>query len=186
MIDEKTGTRWSNKPVMVQTDEGLERLRKICSDRGLAYTTVWQRIKKGWEPLVAINTPLLRKTGNRCHHAGGYIKISGDSSSEHVMIAEKAIGKTLPIGAVVHHVNGVKDDNRNENLVICPSHSYHKLLHVRQRAMEETGNPDFRRCEICGEWDSTELMYIRKDKAGQWHRACSSKARIERKRKARQ
>ena len=40
MIDEKIGTRWSNKPVMVQTDGRLVRLRKFCADRGLAYNTV--------------------------------------------------------------------------------------------------------------------------------------------------
>jgi hypothetical protein len=40
---------------------------------------------------------------------------------ESVLIAEKVLGKPLPEGAHVHHVNEIKDDNRNSNLVICQS-----------------------------------------------------------------
>ncbi len=48
--------------------------------------------------------------------------------TEHILIAERAIGRRLKKGEVVHHINGVKTDNRNSNFIIC-SNSYHKWLH---------------------------------------------------------
>jgi hypothetical protein len=62
---------------------------------------------------------------------GGYrlIYVNGKRVYEHVHIAEKALGKSLPKGAIVHHINGMTSDNRSNNLVVCPSQAYHLLLH---------------------------------------------------------
>lgn len=53
---------------------------------------------------------------------------------EHVLVAEAALGKHLPEGAQVHHVNEDRSDNRNRNLVVCQDQSYHQLLHARMRS----------------------------------------------------
>ncbi len=38
---------------------------------------------------------------------------------QHILVAEKVLGKYLPEGAEVHHVDGNGKDNRNDNLVIA-------------------------------------------------------------------
>lgn len=60
----------------------------------------------------------------------------------HIVVAERALGKPLPRGAVVHHVNGDPGDNRPTNLVICQDTEYHWVLHVRERVLAAGGNPD--------------------------------------------
>ena len=63
--------------------------------------------------------------------------------------AEKALGKPLPKGSVVHHADGSK--NEHAPLVICQDHAYHMLLHRRMRIVARGGNPDTESfCSACG------------------------------------
>ena len=62
--------------------------------------------------------------------------------AEHILIAERALGRPIPDRAEIHHVNEVKTENRNDNLVICQDTAYHQLLHVRMRIRGFGGNPN--------------------------------------------
>lgn len=55
---------------------------------------------------------------------------------EHRLVAEHAIGKYLDKRHEVHHINGIKDDNRPCNLVICEDRAYHQFLHERMKRMK--------------------------------------------------
>jgi len=73
------------------------------------------------------------------------VRVDGRNRFEHVLIAEKALGKPLPDGADVHHVDGNGFNNKNANLVICQDRSYHFMLHARMRVIAHGGDPDTQR-----------------------------------------
>jgi hypothetical protein len=77
---------------------------------------------------------------------------------EHIRVAEKALGKSLPKGAHVHHADGNQRNNDPSNLVICQDAKYHKLLHIRTEALQVTGNASLRRCRYCHYWDDPVAM----------------------------
>lgn len=93
------------------------------------------------------------------HPATGYvfIKVDGHPRAdyhglvfEHIVIAEKALGRFIAEPNCIHHFNYKRGDNRNHNLVICEDAKYHKLLHVRQRIANAGGNPDLDKiCTRC-------------------------------------
>jgi hypothetical protein len=68
----------------------------------------------------------------------------------HVVVAEEALGRFLPVGVVVHHFDDNAANNANTNLVICEDQKYHMLLHVRQRVLAAGGSPDTDKiCSTC-------------------------------------
>ena len=58
---------------------------------------------------------------------------------EHIVVWEKAHGKPLPVGYVIHHVNGVRDDNRIENLVAVRrgQHEHDTVVKLLQKRIRE-------------------------------------------------
>lgn len=100
--------------------------------------------------LCSIHYLRMRRTGKfslsqakagtgRSKTSEGYIRIwrDGKGIMEHTYLAEKALGKKLPKGAQVHHMNENKTDNFTYfNLVICPNQEYHQLLHRRMTAQK--------------------------------------------------
>jgi len=98
---------------------------------------------------------------------------------EHIIVASKALGKPLPKGAAVHHVDGDKSNNIPSNLVICPDEKYHNLLHARTRAKKECGHASWLKCGICKKYDAPENLYIKPGILTAWHRICRNQKRKE-------
>lgn len=68
----------------------------------------------------------------------GYVmvKVKGKLVYEHRVLAEKALGKPLPKGAIIHHTSACDDNHGFCKLVICPSQEYHMLIHKRMEECE--------------------------------------------------
>ena len=88
--------------------------------------------------------------GGRQRNSQGYIKIWDPTHPragkqgfvpEHILVWEQAHSRPLPPDWVIHHVNGIKDDNRSVNLLAVPKGNHHYALlmqglQARIRAVE--------------------------------------------------
>lgn len=94
------------------TKRQLIKKRRVCKTGEKHHN--WRggrRIVNGYAMIAVKGHP--RGSGN-----AGYV-------SEHILIVEGALGHALPPAAEVHHVDGVKGNNANGNLVACQDHAYH-------------------------------------------------------------
>jgi len=118
---------------------------------------------------------LIREHGQGTPHIDGYwaFEIDGRSVLRHILVAERALGKRLPKGAVVHHVDGDRRNDSNDNLVICPSAAYHQLIHVRTRALEACGHADWLHCFQCGKYSPPSELRTYEPSGNRWHPQCA-------------
>jgi hypothetical protein len=91
---------------------------------------------------------------------------------EHTVIAARALGKRVPVGVVVHHVDYNGGNNTPRNLVICQDQGYHLLLHHRTDAFRATGNANMRKCGYCHQWNLPGAEGFYSTEGRSYHRAC--------------
>mgnify|MGYP001565857374 CR=1 FL=1 len=92
----------------------------------------WNKNKK-LPRYSGVNHPQWR--GGRLRHGDGYILIYIPEHPlnckgyvlEHRLVIENHIGRYLTRGETVHHINGIKDDNRVENLQVLSNSEHLKL-----------------------------------------------------------
>lgn len=73
------------------------------------------------------------ENGYRVHHVRGYNKRG--NAKEHRLIMEAYLGRRLDKDEVVHHINGIRSDNRLENLQVM-TRGEHSRYHREQEKVE--------------------------------------------------
>jgi hypothetical protein len=88
--------------------------RGLC---GTCYTHHWKRGTLDGVGVPSTRTPR-RPVGYRTIQESGYVWIITDRGGrwEHRVVMENILGRKLLTAESVHHKNGIKDDNRPENL----------------------------------------------------------------------
>lgn len=123
---------------------------RICVVCGKKYSTYPANTQKYcsspcyWSTMKTVNTLGTVDGMTVYKDKMGYVRISlgqGKDRLLHVYIAEKALGKPLSKGALVHHVDGDPLNNSRDNLVILQNQSEHNWLHARKRVIEKGGHP---------------------------------------------
>lgn len=134
---------------IIEDCDGIGNRRGLCNKHR-------KRLRRYGDPRKTVYRPCgegsLRVDGYWTH------RIDGRPVLRHVLVAEKALGKRLPKGAQIHHVDGDRSNDANTNLVICDSVAYHRLLHIRQRALDACGHVRWRKCHICQKYDAPENL----------------------------
>jgi len=104
--------------------EFINRSKARQGPRGSNWKGGRKKTSKGYVMVIDRRHP--RSKNNR-----GYI-------FEHIVVMEKYIGRYLKNDEVVHHINGVKDDNRIKNLQLTTHGEHTRLHHLGAKRSDKT------------------------------------------------
>lgn len=99
--------------------------------RSLARGGVNSHLWKGGKKKTAKGHVQILRKGHPMADSSGYVM-------EHRLIMAEYLGRMLSPDEIVHHKNGIKDDNRIENLELMSNRDHTRLHHLGAKRSEET------------------------------------------------
>jgi predicted RNA-binding Zn-ribbon protein involved in translation (DUF1610 family) len=100
----------------------MDVLKSSCRERNPSWGGGRNKNKAGYILILKPDHPRAHKTG--------YVL-------EHIVVWEQAHGKRLPKGWIIHHLNGIPDDNRPVNLQALPNKKHYLLLQAKAKRIQE-------------------------------------------------
>lgn len=110
----------------LKRDEEIEFLNRSKAKSGKNASNWNGGVRKTRKGYVQILMP-----GHKRADKGGYVM-------EHIVVYEKAAGIEVPQNCCIHHLNGIKNDNRIENLCMMTNSAHTIYHHTGQKRSEET------------------------------------------------
>lgn len=125
-------------------------VRRCAEAHGVSIQIVYRRMRQAGVPIrhggdATRGTQAGPKNPNWkdgiTRRTSGYIleRRNGKQQFQHRLVAESVLGRPLRPGECVHHKNGIKSDNRPENLEVLSSHAEHMKRHSDPLTMSERG-----------------------------------------------
>lgn len=108
--------------IPVRNRSEASRLRQVKGDKSPSWKGGKTKSTQGYNLIRQLEHPRAGKSG--------YV-------AEHILIWEEVHNKVLPEGWVIHHLNGIKDDNRPENLVAFSSTKHAHVLAAKGKRIRE-------------------------------------------------
>lgn len=137
---------------------GKPRQERVCPTCGQTFTPWPKEVRRGHGMFCSRRCARKAQTGEKASqwHGGifrkrGYVMIIQHDhtyEAEHRLVMAKVLGRALTSDEVVHHINGIKDDNRPENLQAM-TQSEHRELHNQQAAPIGWAKK-YDACQACG------------------------------------
>jgi hypothetical protein len=77
--------------------------------------------------------PLVPKKFEKINNKGYVLVWNGKWELQHKLVVEDYLGRKLSSNEVIHHINGIRNDNRIDNLMIFNSQREHKAFENKIR-----------------------------------------------------
>ncbi len=92
-------------------------------------------------------------------------------------VVESMVGHIVGRGVNFHHIDHDREHDVWINIIPFEDQAAHSFFHARERAREACGNPGWRKCGYCHEYDDPENMYITPNGENAWHQECQNRYR---------